>query len=383
IVAGSAYLFDRRRLGAPATQVDREAEAEKAEDVPESVEHLLVLDSMELEVGYAIIPFVDRQQNGELLDRIRSIRRQFALEMGMVIPPIHIRDNLNLKPSEYRILIKGVEVGKYELMADHLMAMDAGGAVQKIDGIATKEPAFDLPAVWIPESRRDEAKFAGYTVVDNTAIIATHLTEVIRRHADELLGRQEVQNLLDNLAKTHPKAVEELTPSMLSLGGIQKVLQNLLKEGVSIRDMLTIVETLADYAPVSKDPDLLTEYVRQRLARAIVSHYMPEDGVLPVITLEQDVEDALANSIQHTEHGSYLSVDPKVANSIINSVSGEMERLMAKGSQPVVLCSPVLRRHFRRMVEQFVPSLVVLSHSELANNIRFKSLAKVQLGHGA
>ena len=379
IVGGAAYLFDRKRQRAAAIEQVKATAADKAESAPESVEHLLMLDPMELEVGYAIIPLVDRQQDGQLLERIRSIRRQFALEMGMVIPAIHIRDNLNLKPSAYRILIKGVEVDKYELVVNHLMAMDPGDAVQKIDGIPTREPAFDLPAVWIPESKRDEAKFAGYTVVDGAAVMATHITEVIRRHADELLGRQEVQNLLDNLARTHPKTVEELTPSLLPLGTIQKVLQNLLREGVSIRDILTIVETLADYAPVTKDPDFLTEYVRQRLSRAIVSPHLPENGVLPVVTLEQDVEDVLLSSIQHTEHGSYLSVDPEVANSIMKSVSKEMQKLMAKGFQPIVLCSPQLRRHFRRMVEQFAPSLTVLSHSELSNHISFQSLGKVQV----
>jgi len=382
IVGGAAYLFDRKRQTAAAMQHVKEAEADKAESAPESVEHLLMLDPMELEVGYAIIPLVDRQQDGQLLERIRSIRRQFALEMGMVIPAIHIRDNLNLKPSAYRILIKGVEVDKYELMVNHLMAMDPGDAVQKVDGIPTREPAFDLPAVWIPENKRDEAKFAGYTVVDGAAVMATHVTEAIRRHADELLGRQEVQNLLDNLARTHPKAVEELTPSLLSLGTIQKVLQNLLREGVSIRDILTVVETLADYAPVTKDPDFLTEYVRQRLSRAIVSPHLPEDGALPVVTLEQDVEDVLLNSVQHTEHGSYLSVEPKVANTIMKSVSKEMQKLMAKGFQPIVLCSPQLRRHFRRMVEQFAPSLIVLSHSELSSHISFQSFGKVQVRDG-
>jgi flagellar biosynthesis protein FlhA len=382
IVGGTAYLFDRKRQRAAAIEQVKGTEADKAESGPESVEHLLMLDPMELEVGYAIIPLVDRQQDGQLLERIRSIRRQFALEMGMVIPAIHIRDNLNLKPPAYRILIKGVEVDKYELMVNHLMAMDPGDAVQKIDGIATREPAFDLPAVWIPESKGDEAKFAGYTVVDGAAVMATHITEVIRRHADELLGRQEVQNLLDNLARTHPKTVEELTPSLLPLGTIQKVLQNLLREGVSIRDILTVVETLADYAPVTKDPDFLTEYVRQRLSRAIVSPHLPENGVLPVVTLEQDVEDVLLNSIQHTEHGSYLSVDPEVANSIMKSVSKEMQKLMAKGFQPIVLCSPQLRRHFRRMVEQFAPSLTVLSHSELSSHISFQSLGTVEVRDG-
>jgi flagellar biosynthesis protein FlhA len=381
-VGGSAYLLDRKRRESVSLEAAEEAKVEKGEKAPESVEHLLLLDPMELEVGYAIIPLVDREQNGELLDRIRSMRRQFATELGMIIPPIHIRDNLNLKASEYRIMIKGVEAGRFELMVNHLMAMDPGDAVQKIEGVPCREPAFDLPAVWIPEKKQEEAKYAGYTVVDNTAVIATHVSEIIRRHADELLGRQEVQNLLDNLARTHPKAVEELTPSLLSTGVIQKVLQNLLKEGVSIRDLLTVVEALADYGTVTKDPDVLTEYVRQRLARAIVTDHVPDDGVLNVLTLEQDVEEVLMNSVQHTEHGSYLSVDPRVADSIMHSVNRETERAIASGYEPIIVCSPQLRRHFRRMVEQFAPSLMVLSHSELLNNVKFKSLGKVRLQYG-
>jgi len=379
IVGGSVYLINRKRRGLTAAEAVKEAEKDKSEKGAEPVEHLLTLDPMELEVGYTIIPLVDRAQNGEVLDRIKSIRRQFALDKGMIIPPIHIRDNLNLKPSEYRILIKGVPADNYELIPNHFMAMDPGDVVKKIDGIPTREPAFDLPAIWIPENKQEEAKFAGYTVVDNAAIIATHLTEIIRSHADQLLGRQEVQNLLDNLAKTNPKAVEELTPSLLSVGGVQKVLQNLLREDVSIRDMLTIVETLADYAPVTKDPDVLTEYVRQKLARAIVDPLIAKDGTLPVITLEQNVEDVLLNSIKHTDHGSYLSVEPNVATSIANSVSRQMEKVMTTGSQPVLLCSSALRRHFRRMVEQFAPSTTVLSHNELPNKIRFKSLGKVNI----
>ncbi len=381
IIGGSTYLFQRQEMEASAEQAAADAKADESRDVTDSVEHLLLLDPMELEMGYAIIPLVDKEQNGELLDRIRSIRRQIAMDMGMVIPPIHIRDNLNLKPSEYRIMIKGVEVAKYELMVNHLMAMDPGDASGQIDGVETKEPAFGLAAVWIPENKQDEAKFAGYTVVDNTAVIATHLTEILRLHADELLGRQEVQNLLDNLSRTNPKAVEELTPALISVGAIQKVLQNLLREGVSIRDMLTIVETLADYAPVTKDSDLLTEYVRQRLARGIVSSFISDDRVLRAITLEQQVEDVLLNSIQHTEHGSYLSVEPSVASSIAESIKQEMERVVAKGLQPIALCSPGLRRHFRRMVEQFAPSLTVLSHSELSNNLSFKSVGKIRLSH--
>jgi flagellar biosynthesis protein FlhA len=381
IVGGSVYLIDRKRRIQTAADAVKDTKRDMLEKGAESVEHLLTVDPMELEVGYAIIPLVDREQSGEVLDRITSIRRQFALEMGMIIPPIHIRDNLNLKPSEYRIMIKGVEVDKYELMPNQFLAMDSGDVTKKVDGIPTKEPAFDLPAVWIPEDKQEEARFAGYAVVDNAAIIATHLTEIIRRNADQLLGRQEVQNLLDNIAGTNPKVVEELTPSLLSLGGIQKVLQNLLRENVSIRDMLTIVETLADYAPVTKDPDVLTEYVRQKLARAIVDTHIGEDGMLPVITLEQDVEDVLLNNIKHTEHGSYLSVEPNLATSIANSVSKEIEKIMTTGFQPALLCSPALRRHFRRMVEQFAPSITVLSHNELPNSIRLKSLGKVNIGH--
>ncbi|MBI9076805.1 MAG: flagellar biosynthesis protein FlhA [Desulfatibacillum sp.] len=382
-IVGGAAWYMRRTSGERALVAKEEADLAElpSEKGPEPVEHLLSLDPMELEVGYGIIPLVDREQNGELLERIRSIRRQFATEMGMVVPPIHIRDNLNLKPAEYRILIKGVESGRYELMTNHLLAMDPGGVLHKVEGVSTREPAFDLVAVWIPKDKEDEAKFAGYTVVDNAAVVATHLTELIRRHADDLLGRQEVQALLENLSKTHPKAVEELVPNQLAVGGIQKVLQNLLRENVSIRDMLTIVETLADYAPMSKDPDLLTEYVRQRLARAIVGPYLGEDRSLSVITLDSEVEESLTRNIQHTEHGSYLSVDPKIAGQIMTAVSSEMERGMAMGLQPIVLCSPVLRRHFRRMVEQFAPSLMVMSHSEVANKVQFKSVGKVSITH--
>lgn len=381
MVGGLAYYMNKNKKSVKNAEAEKKDGEALPEIGPEPVEHLLSLDPMELEVGYGIIPLVDREQDGELLDRIRSIRRQFATDMGMVVPPIHIRDNLNLKPAEYRILIKGVEAGRCELMPKHLLAMDPGGVLYKIDGISTREPAFDLPAVWISQEKQDDAKFAGYTVVDNAAVVATHITELIRRYADELLGRQDVQNLLDNLAKTHPKAVEELTPSLLPIGGIQKILQNLLRENVSIRDLLTIVETLADYAPLSKDSDLLTEYVRQRLARAIVDPYLGQDRTLSVITLDQEVDDSLTKSIQHTEHGSYLSVEPKVAGIIMSSVSSEMEKGIAMGVQPIVLCSPVLRRHFRRMVEQFAPSVMVMSHSEIANKVQFKSIGKVSSGH--
>lgn len=378
IIGGCVYLISREKT--VQEKITKEEVAEEPVPVtgPEPVEHLLMLDILELEVGYGIIPLVDREQGGELLERIRAIRRQFATEMGMIVPPLHICDNMKLNPTEYRILIKGAEIAKGELIINHLLAMDPGDVTRKIDGIPTVEPAFKLPALWIPESKAEEAKFAGYTVVDNPTIVATHLTEVIRRHSDELLGRQDVQNLLDNLKKTQPKAVEELTPNLLPLGVIQKVLQNLLREQVSIRDLLTIVETLADYAPLTKDPDVLTEYVRQKLARTIISSYMPPDGILPVMTLDKRVEDTLVNSIQHTEHGSYLSVDPNIAKSIIASIKNEVERFMAGNYQPIILCSPMLRRYLRKVLEQFVPSLTVLSQTELLNDIQFKSIGVIR-----
>ena len=346
---------------------------------PEDVDSLLTMDVMELEVGYGLIPLVDTSQDGALLGRIRSIRRQFATDMGVVIPPIHIRDNLRLKPSEYRLMIRGVEMARFEVVTGHLMAMDPGDVQSPMDGIPTVEPAFGLTGIWIPLDREEEARFAGYTVVDNATVIGTHITEEIRTNAADLLGRQEVQHLLDNLAKTSPKAVEELVPALLSLGMVQKVLQNLLAERVSVRDLLTIVETLADYAPMSKDPDLLTEYVRQKLARSIIGPYLAEDGGLPVISLDRNVEETLNKSVQQTEHGSYLALDPRVGEQIIAAIRIESEKAMHQNIQPVLLCGPVLRRHLRRLIEPYLPALAVMSHAELVQNVSIQSAGKVTL----
>ena len=364
IIGISVYLFEKKKdeLKDEKIEVKRK---EAIDEGPEPVEHLLVIDPLELEVGYGLIALVDREQGGKFLDRVRSIRRQFAVEMGMVIPPIHIRDNLQLNSSEYQILLKGVKIAGSGLMVNHYLAMDPGDATRKIGGIETKEPAFNIPACWIPEERKEEAKLAGYTVVDDATIMATHLTEVLRKHASELLGRQEVQNLLDNLSKTYPKAVEELVPNLLSLGAVQKVLQNLLEERISIRDLLTIVETLADCALLTKDPDLLTEYVRNKMSRSFISPHIGEDGYLKLITISQNVEDLLLKGIQNTEHGSYLSVDPNIADSIISSIKKETEKAMSKNIQPILLTTPLIRRHLRKMIEYFVPSLMVLSQSEL------------------
>lgn len=346
---------------------------------PEQVESLLSLDRLELEVGYGLIPIVDEEQNGDLLDRIRSIRRQFAIELGIVIPPFRVRDNLQLKPGEYRILIKGNEVARGEMMLGYVMALSPGEVKRTIEGIPTREPVFQLPALWIQEKRKDEARFAGYTVVDISTIMATHLTEVIRLYADELLGRQDVQKLLDRLAQQYPKAVEELTPHLLPLGVIQKVLQNLLKERVSIRDLLTIVETLADYAPVTKDPDILTEYVRQKLARSIVKQYETPEGVLPLITLDQRMEDMLREKIQKGEHGTNLSLEPSLAQKILTGIQQVLERMGPIDYQPVILCSPILRRHLKRLLDRFFPQIAVLSHSELTPQAKIQSLGTVTL----
>ena len=380
LIAGSIYILSRKKEALKTKEIEARKK-EKVEVGPEPVEHLLLVDPLEVEVGYGLIPLVDKEQEGEFLDRVKSIRRQFALEMGLVIPPIHIRDNLQLNSSGYQIILKGVTIAHAELMVNHYLAMDPGDATRKIEGIETKEPAFNLPAVWIPEAKREEAKLAGYTVVDNVTIMATHLTEILRDHAPELLGRQEVQNLLDNLSKPYPKAVEELVPNLLSLGAVQKVLQNILQERISIRDMLTIVETLADYAPLTKDPELLTEYVRHKLSRSIISPYIGEDGVLKLITMNQNVEDILLKGVQKTEHGSYLSIDPKIAEPIITSIKEESEKAMAKNIQPILLTSPTVRRHLKKMIELFIPSLIVLSQSELLNDMRFKSIGEVSLSH--
>jgi len=274
-----------------------------------------------------------------------------------------------------------VEMARSDLLINHLLAMDPGDAPRKIDGVATREPAFNLPAVWIPKEKEEEAKFAGYTVVDIPTVIATHLTEIIRNSAFELLGRQETQHLLDNLTKTHPKAVEELVPTLLSLGAIQKVLQNLLRERISIRDLLTIVETLADYAPMSKDPDLLTEYVRQKLARSLLAPYIQPNGVLQVITLEPAVEELLSKSIQRSDHGAYLALEPAVIETLSASIKEKAENMIVMNLQPILLCTPAQRRHVRKIVEQVDPSIMVISHAEIMQHVRIQSSGKVTLAH--
>ena len=346
-------------------------------DTPEEVQNLLPLDTLELEVGYGLIPLVDESQDGNLLSRIRSIRRQFALDMGVVLPALHLRDNLQLRPGQYALLIKGNPVASAEILVDHFLAMDPGNVTTKIEGIETREPAFNLPALWIPESRCENAQVAGYTVVDPSTVIATHLTEVFRRHLADFLGRQEVQALLDTLAKTSPKAVEDLVPNTLPLGSVQKVLQNLVRENVTIRDMLTIVETLDDYGAAVKNPDVLTEYVREKLARSIVKPYMDAEGTLAIVTLDPQADRTIQESLRQTDGGSYLSMNPLSAQHLVNNINKAVENAVMASGQPVVLTSPVVRPHVAQLVARFLPNVPVISQAEIPADVRLQAVGNV------
>ena len=386
-LAMSALLFGVSRLADKQKRL-LEAETEQQEkkpapelETPEEVQTLLPLDALELEVGYGLIPLVDEEQNGNLLSRIRSIRRQFALDMGVVIPSLHLRDNLQLRPGQYVVLIKGNEVASAEILIDHYLAMDPGDAKHRIKGVETREPAFNLPALWVPELQKEEAMLAGYTVVDPATVIATHLTEVFKRHLHEFLGRQEVQTLLDNLAKRAPKAVEDLVPGTMSLGGVQKVLQNLVKEGVSIRDLLTVVETMADYGGSVKDPDQLTEYVRSRMGRTIVKPYLTSDGTLPILNLAPKVEGAIQESVRQTDHGAYLAMEPGLAQRIIQAIQKAMDKAMLAEGQPVLLTTPLVRPHLSQLLSRFIPNLPVISQAEIPAEIKLQSVGNIGLSN--
>ncbi|HHW22800.1 MAG TPA: flagellar biosynthesis protein FlhA, partial [Clostridiaceae bacterium] len=355
-------------------------EQQEVEEIrkPENVVSLLQVDPIELEFGYAIIPLADKNQGGDLLDRVVMIRRQLALELGVVVPVIRLRDNIQLSPNQYIIKIKGVEVASGELMLDHFMAMNPGTADEEIKGIPTFEPAFGLPAMWIPESMRDKAEVLGYTVVDAPSIVATHMTEIVRRHIHELLGRQDVQTLIDNVRASYPAIVDELIPKLMTLGEIQKVLANLLREGVSIRDMVTILETLADFAPVTRDPDMLTEYVRQALGRAISKSYLSSRNS-EVITLDPKVEQMILDSVQKTEAGSYMAMDPSISSKIISSTAKLSEKMAQSGKQPVVLASPIVRLYFKRLTEHAIPGLAVLSYNELDPTLEVNAIGMVSI----
>jgi flagellar biosynthesis protein FlhA len=353
-----------------------ETEAEEIRK-PENVVSLLQVDPIELEFGYGIIPLADVNQGGDLLDRVVMIRRQIALELGTVVPIIRLRDNIQLNPNQYIIKIKGIQVTEGEILFDHYMAMNPGYVEEEITGIPTFEPSFHLPAIWITESQRERAESLGYTVVDPPSIIATHLTEIIRSHIAELLTRQDVQNLVNNLKETNPVLVDELIPKQLGLGEVQKVLQNLLREGISIRDLLTIFETLADHATATRDTDVLTEYVRQSLKRAISSKYFPANETTSVITLDPKVEQEIMSSVKQTEQGAYLTLDPDKTKAIISSVESETTKLENMGKSAIVITSPIVRMYFKKLTEDYFKDLIVVSYNEVESNVELQSVGMV------
>ncbi|WP_163339260.1 flagellar biosynthesis protein FlhA [Desulfopila sp. IMCC35008] len=371
-----AFMLDKRDRKA-AAEVEEEIIPEEPLTREENYEEMLHVDMLQLEVGYGLIPFVDSAQDGELLNRIQSIRKQFALNNGFIVPPVHIKDNLQLTPNQYTFALKGVIIAIAEMLPGHYMAMDPGMVTETIQGVATTEPAFGLPAIWITEDKKDRAQLAGYTVVDCTTVMATHISELIKQHAHELIGRQEVQGLLDNLGSQYPKLVEELVPTVLSLGTIMRVLHNLLKEGISIRDLRTILETMADWAPLTQDTDILTEYVRHALARSISSQ-LAIDDTIPIITLSKEAEDAVQNSVKHRDTGSYLAIDPSIAQQILDSI-GQAIPLFEGGTRPAILVAPQIRPHVRSLTERYYPALTVLSHNEITPNLKVRSLGTVTI----
>ncbi len=354
-------------------------EEESVEEIrrPENVASLLQVDPIELEFGYGIIPLADVNQGGDLLDRVVMIRRQVALEMGCVVPMIRLRDNIQLNPNQYVIKIKGVPISEGEILFDHYMAMNPGYVEEEITGIPTFEPSFHLPAIWITEGQRERAESLGYTVVDPPSIIATHLTEVIRGHLDELLTRQDVQNLINNIQEQNTTLITELVPKLLNVGEIQKVLQNLLKEGISIRDLVTIFETLADNAPTSRDTDVLTEYVRQSLKRAISNKYFPANEMTSVVTLDPKIEQEIMGSVKQTEQGAYINLDPDMTRSILDAVKDEVDKMEDLGKNPIIITSPIVRMYFKKLTEEQFRDLIVISYNEIDTDVELQSIGMV------
>jgi len=369
-------IIERKQV--ETEQLEEESQIEEVRS-PESVVSLLHVDPIEFEFGYGLIPLADTAQGGDLLDRIIMIRRQCALEMGVVVPVIRIRDNIQLKPNEYVIKIKGNTIARGELLLNHYLAMSPGFDDESIHGIETLEPAFQLPALWIDEEMKERAELSGYTVVDPPSVVATHLTEVIKKHAHELLGRQETKLLVDNVKENYPALVDELLPNLLSVGDLQKVLCKLLKEKISIRDLITIFETLADYATYTKDSDILTEYVRQALSRQITLQYAPNGDALRVITVGPGVEKKIAESVQQTDQGSYLAMDPVSTQTLYQRMSEQLNKLIQTGQQPIILASPTIRMYLRQLLDRSLQDVPVLSYNELEPNVEIHSVGVVNI----
>lgn len=360
------------------------AEKQKSVDVAkkpsaQNLEELLNMELVELEVGYGLVHLVDTEQNGDLLERITHMRKIFALDWGVIIPSVKIKDNLELKPGGYSVKIKGIQIAKGELMSDYFLAMDPGTVIEKMDGVETTEPVFGLRAVWISEDQKEDAQYNGYTVVDCSTIVATHLTELLKSNLHELFGRQELVRVVDNFKETNPKLVNDLIPDILNLGIVLKVMKNLLREGVSVRDLRTILETLSEYGPTIKDTEALTEFARQALFRTITEKIKSDSGDIPLFTLDRNIEESIAQNIIQTDQGQQLSLDPKVTQIILASLNEKIEEATNMGEKMVVLCSPVIRSHFKRLTEKFIPNLVVVSHNELSPDANIRSLGTVRL----
>lgn len=380
IAALTAFTAFRIEKGKEEDQAREKKDAfEEKKSTNDNLEELLTLEMVELEVGYGLVNIVDSDQNGDLLERISHIRKQFATDWGLIIPSVRIRDNLELKPGGYSLKIKGIEVASADLMPDHFLAMDPGTVIEEIDGIQAKEPVFGLDAVWINEELKDDAQYNGYTVVDLSTIIATHITEILKSNLHELFGRQELVGVLDNFKQDYPKIVDDLIPEILTLGTVLKVLQNLLRESVPVRDLRTILESLAEHGTMIKDADTLTEMAREGLYRTITEKVKSDQGDIPLFTLDRGIEESLAQNIIQTERGQELSLDPKLTQTILASLNERIEEATNMGEKMIVLCSPVVRRHFKRLTEKFIPNLIVVSHNELSPEVNIRSLGTVRV----
>ena len=383
-IAGLLFIGGYRFTHLPETgkePIEDMEEQEVSDELksPESVVNLLSMDPIEFEFGYGLIPLVDTNQGGDLLDRIVMIRRQLAIELGIVIPVVRIRDNIQLQPNEYRLKIRGNVMANGELLLDHYLAMSPGTDDDVIVGIDTIEPSFGLPAKWITEDMKEEAEILGYTVVDPPSVVSTHITEIIKTNAYDLLGRQETKQLIDHLKEQYPILVEEVTPNPLSIGEIQKVLAKLLKENISIRNLPVIFETLADFGKVTSDSDVLAEYVRQALARQITNQYLQSNESLKVVTLSGKVEKTIADGVQQTEHGNYLAIDPIVSQNILESIAKQVEQVSIMEQTPIILCSPAVRMYVRQLTERYFPQIPILSYNELETNVEVQSVGVVNI----
>jgi flagellar biosynthesis protein FlhA len=372
------YLRRNLRVG-EEVKLAPKREKEEAAKGPESVLGLLQIDPIALEIGYNLIPLVDPDQGGDLLERVTMIRRQSAIELGLIFPPIRIRDNMRLEPNTYSIKIKGVEVGKGTVRMGKYLAMNPGNVQEKIEGEETVEPAFGLPAIWIDESTREKAERMGYTVVDSPSVIATHLTEIIKTYASEVLGRQDVQALINSLSTDYAAVVDEVKKSGATVGDIQKVLKGLLKESVSIRDLVTIMETIADYFPTVKDHEDLIELVRQALSRQICQQYTDQEKKIPVITVSKEVEEEILGAIVSTEKGKRFAMEPRAQKKLLNRIMDEVKKLREKGLKPVFLTSPEIRGVFSRIVGSIIPNAAVLSSYEIVTDVRLEAVGNIAL----